>query len=167
MNHIHSFPPISNKDSRVLILGSIPGKESLKKNQYYAHSRNSFWKIMESVLGIPAEKAYLERTSALLNRSIALWDVLKTCTRDSSLDSDINESSIICNDFEDFYTSHPHIFKVFFNGKKAEVMYMKYVRPNLSDKFKNIDHLRLPSTSPANASKTLNNKVSAWKSIIR
>jgi len=166
MNHIHSFPPIANKDSRVLILGSMPGKESLMKNQYYAHSRNSFWRILESVLGIPVEKPYLARTTALLNRGIALWDVLKTCTRDSSLDSDINESSIICNDFEDFYASHPHIFKVFFNGKKAEDMYMKYVRLELSDKSKNFYRLRLPSTSPANASKKFSDKVSAWKSII-
>jgi double-stranded uracil-DNA glycosylase len=167
MTNIHSFPPISKEDSHVLLLGSMPGKESLVKNEYYAHSRNSFWRIMESVLGISIEKSYLEKTTALLNRGIALWDVLKTCTRDSSLDSDIIESSIICNNFEDFYISHPRISKVFFNGKKAEDMYMKYVWPKLSDDYKKIDRFRLPSTSPANASKTLGEKASIWKSIER
>lgn len=118
---------------------------------------------MKRVLGIPIELSYSERTNALLNEGIALWDVLKTCTRDSSLDSDIKEPS--CNDFEDFYGSHPRIDKVFFNGKTAEDMYMKYVRPELSEKFKNINYFRLPSTSSANARKTFDDKVSEWKSI--
>ena len=165
MAHILSFPPISNSNSRVLILGSIPGKESLVKNEYYAYSRNSFWPIMELVLGIPIEKPYFEKTTALLNRGMALWDVLKTCTRNSSLDSDIIESSINCNNFESFYMSHPRIFKVFFNGKKAEDMYMKYVWPELLDDYKKIECLRLPSTSPANASKTFGDKVSVWKEL--
>ena len=71
MTHIHSFPPISNKNSRVLILGSMPGKESLMKNEYYAHSRNAFWRIMEMVLGVSGEKSYMKKTAALLDRGIA------------------------------------------------------------------------------------------------
>jgi len=143
----------------------MPGKESLVKNEYYAHSRNSFWRIMELVLGIPVGLSYLERTTALLNQGIALWDVLKTCTRDSSLDSDIIESSIICNNFEYFYKSNPRKFKVFFNGKKAENSYMKNVWPKLSDDNKKIYHFGLPSTSPTNAHKTFDEKLSAWKTI--
>ena len=141
MSAIFSFPPVSGKDAQVLILGSMPGKESLIKNQYYANSRNSFWRIMELVFDIPVEKPYLERTAALVNQGIALWDVINTCTRDSSLDSDIIESSIIYNDFKDFYVSHPRISKVCFNGKKAESAYRKYVWPGLSDELNAISDI--------------------------
>ncbi len=166
MNHIHSFPPISDKDSRVLILGSMPGKESLVNNEYYAHSRNSFWRIMGEILEIPEGISYVDKTKALLNGEIALWDVLKACTRESSLDSDIVESSIICNDFNKFYESHHYVSKVFFNGAKAEALYMKYVHPDLPDESRDIQYVRLPSTSPANARQTLNAKIDAWRVIV-
>ena len=166
MNPIQSFPPISNKVSRVLILGSIPGNESLLKNEYYAHPRNSFWRIMGALLETPEEASYLKRTNALLNGKFALWDVLKGCTRESSLDSDIVESSITCNDFREFYVSHPNISKVFFNGAKAEAVYMKYVHPDLPAPSRGIQRIRLPSTSPANARKTLEEKIDAWKAIV-
>lgn len=71
MDYIHSFSPISNKDSGVLILGSMPGKESLLKNQYYAHPRNSFWRIIGEMLEFPEGASYLERTNALLNGELA------------------------------------------------------------------------------------------------
>lgn len=122
MKHIHSFPPISTEESQVLILETMPGKESLLKNDYYAHSRNSFWRIMRVILEISEEASYLERTNALLNGKLALWDVLKACTRESSLDSDIVESSIICNEFNEFFESYSNISKVFFNGAKAETL---------------------------------------------
>lgn len=165
MEHIHSFPPISNKESQVLILGSMPGSESLMKNEYYANPRNSFWRIMGAIIEIPEEASYLERANALLNGNMALWDVLKACTRESSLDSDIVESSIICNDFREFFASHPSITKVFFNGGTPEALYMKYVHPDLPDPFKDLKFVRLPSTSPANARQTLTAKTDAWRAI--
>lgn len=121
---------------------------------------------MGAILDIPEGASYLEGTNALLSGKLALWDVLKACTRESSLDSDIVESSIICNDFQEFYASHPLISKVLFNGAKAEALYMKYVHPDLPDKFKNIKYVRLPSTSPANARQTLKDKIDAWQAIV-
>ncbi len=167
MSRIHSFPHISNKDSRILILGSMPGKESLAKNEYYAHPRNSFWKIMKEILNFPEEATYSARKKILLGNKIALWDVLQTCTRKSSLDSDIIESTIICNDFKKFYRSRPKIKNVFFNGKKVEAVYMKYVYPNMPDSLRQKIYTGLPSTSPANARYTLNAKIKAWRVILK
>jgi len=166
ITHIRSFSPVSRKDSRVLILGTMPGKESLMKNEYYANPRNSFWRVIGTILSIDAKISYSDRKTALLNQGIALWDVLMTCTRDSSLDSDIVETSIICNDFIKFFASHPNIHKIFFNGAKAEILYAKHILPNLSDQHRRVSHIRLPSTSPANAGKTLNDKISEWRVIV-
>jgi len=98
----------------------MPGKASLRANQYYAHPRNLFWKIMGSLLGFQPSVAYDERVAALRTQGIALWDVLKSCTRESSLDSDIDESSVVVNDLQAFLSKHPRIRSVCFNGRKAE-----------------------------------------------
>ena len=103
MTKIHSFPPISDPKAVTLILGSMPGKASLLEGKYYAHPRNAFWRIIQSIFELDPSLSYAERCSQLLNHRIALWDVLKTCTRSSSLDSDIVDSSIIANDFESFF----------------------------------------------------------------
>ena len=99
---IHSFAPISKTGVTKLILGSMPGKASLIANQYYGHPRNNFWKFIDSIIGIQQSLPYETRCKQLTDSGIALWDVLKTCTRSSSLDSDIIESSIVPNDFEIF-----------------------------------------------------------------
>jgi hypoxanthine-DNA glycosylase len=150
--------------SQVLILGSMPGKASLAANQYYAHPRNAFWKIVERAFDLAPESCYSDRIGVLTARQVALWDVLKTCTRESSLDSDIVESSVVPNNFESFFESHPDVSRVYFNGAKAEKSYAKHVLPTLGESIR-ITYVRLPSTSPANASMTLEDKISAWKCI--
>lgn len=162
--HVHGFPAIANPDSRVLILGTMPGKVSLREQQYYAHPRNLFWKITAEILGFDAESAYPVRVSSLAARGIALWDVLQSCTRESSLDSDIETSSIVPNDFRRFFATYPQIRRVCFNGAKAAVLFSRHVQPHLQHATQ-VEYLRLPSTSPANASIPRVEKVRAWGAI--
>ncbi|WP_173052168.1 DNA-deoxyinosine glycosylase [Candidatus Nitrotoga sp. AM1P] len=162
--HIHSFPPIETNNSRILILGTMPGKASLQAQQYYAHPRNVFWKIISEILGVKDVNSYEARTSSIVAARIALWDVLKSCRRESSLDSDIDHDTIMLNDFASFFKNHPHIHRVCFNGAKAESLYMKLVQPFLQTS-SNIKYIRLPSTSPANATTSFDKKLGAWKAI--
>ena len=167
MLHIHCFAPIEDSRSTVLILGSMPGKASLQAGQYYAHPRNAFWRVMGDLVGAGVALPYESRVRRLKSCRIALWDVLKSCTRKGSLDSDIDESSITPNDFISFYQAHPRIAHIFFNGAKAEACYRKHVLTSLSDKFKSLPCQRLPSTSPANASLSYKQKLKAWRIVVQ
>jgi hypoxanthine-DNA glycosylase len=143
----------------------MPGKASLRAGQYYAHPRNAFWKIMSTLLQIDAAGPYENRLAALRQHGIALWDVLKSCTRASSLDSDVVESSIVVNAFPRFLRAHPGIHTVCFNGAKAEGIYRKHALPGLT-KLGDLTYHRLPSTSPANASVLYARKVAAWRTAL-
>jgi TDG/mug DNA glycosylase family protein len=166
MPHIQSFPPIENPTASILILGSMPGKESLRVGQYYAHPRNAFWTIMGELVGAKATlSSYKARTQVLKSAGIALWDVLASCTRHSSMDADIEADSICPNDFASFFRKHPHITHVFFNGTMAEQCFHKHVQPLLKNR--PLHYQRLPSTSPANASMRYEEKLKAWKVILR
>ncbi|MEZ5572633.1 MAG: DNA-deoxyinosine glycosylase [Halioglobus sp.] len=165
MTRIYSFSPVQTLSAERLILGTMPGKASLRAQQYYAHPRNNFWIFVTSVLALPAGLSYEERCDALRINGIALWDVLKVCTRSSSLDSDIDESSIVANDFETFLSSHPRIRQIYFNGAKAETLYRRHVQTALPPHLADIETLRLPSTSPANAAIPLAVKLEQWRVI--
>ena len=161
MTPVHSFPPLSSPQARVLVLGSMPGLASLRLQQYYGHPQNTFWKIVGEVLGFDPALAYELRTAALVERRVALWDVLASCVREGSLDADIDDASVVANDFAAFFDAHPRIVRVCFNGAKAESVFRKQVLPQLGTQ-RAIDYLRLPSTSPAHAGMTLAAKLSAW-----
>jgi hypoxanthine-DNA glycosylase len=162
MNRIISFAPIVSHNAKVLILGSIPGKISLETNQYYAHPRNSFWFIIGSLFDIEQNYNYTKRVNLLQQKGVAVWDVLKTCVREGSLDSAIQESTILANDFQSFYSNYPTIKYVFFNGSKAQMVYQKQVQASLSKQFMDLEYFRLPSTSPALASLNQEEKLLKW-----
>ena len=163
MKLIESFLPIENHDARVLILGSMPGLLSLEKQQYYAHPRNSFWFIMGELFGFTATISYKDRLEILLRNRVALWDVIGSCARSGSLDSDIDDSSLVLNDAATFIADHPLIRAVFFNGSKAEQAYCRHVAPMLGDEGKNLFCKRLPSTSPAHAGISREQKLTEWR----
>lgn len=163
MPRIESFDPASNADARLLILGSMPGRKSLEQHQYYAHPLNTFWKIMSELVGAPPALPYEARLLTLKACGIALWDVLASCERRSSLDTHIRNES--ANDFASFFTRHPHITQVFFNGAKAEQSFRKFVLP--VQKLPPLEFHRLPSTSPAHAGMPYENKLEAWGKILR
>lgn len=143
---IHSFPPIINNECRILILGSMPGVESLRKNEYYGHPQNQFWRIMFDLSGEKLSDDYETKKQLLLEKNIALWDVISNCVRKGSLDSAIKED--MPNDFEQLYIEYSNIKHVFFNGAKAYDTYRRKVGFDDTKTF-----IRLSSTSPANAIK--------------
>lgn len=145
MQTIRCFEPVVDERSRVLILGSMPGKESLRKAQYYGHARNAFWPLMCTLLNTPYTADYAARLNMLQAHGIALWDVLRSCVRSSSLDADIKNP--IVNDFHGFFTAYPRIMHVFFNGGKACETFKRHVGFD----FAHITFHKLGSTSPAHA----------------
>lgn len=165
MSHVHGFPPIAAPDATCLILGSMPGKASLAAQQYYAYPRNAFWPLLTHLLMLPDTLAYAQRCQALQQHRIAVWDVLKTCTRSSSLDSDIDTDSIVPNDFAAFLAAHPQIQAIFCNGGSAAGIYRRRVVPLLSPAAAALPCIQLPSTSPAHASLPFAAKLERWRVI--
>lgn len=162
---LSSFPPVANNEAKILIVGSMPGEESLRLQQYYAHPRNAFWYIITQLLNCNDEISYEQKIQLLKQSNIALWDVLMSCERVGSLDASIRNASIIINDFATFYATHPKIKAIYFNGTKAEQEYKKRVLPTLAPHLQQIDNYRLPSTSPAMARLTKEEKLQHWSII--
>lgn len=160
MSHAESFAPIADRHARVLILGSMPGQASLREQQYYAHPRNAFWPIMGRLFGAGPDLPYAVRQRRLTQHGVAVWDVLKSCWRPGSLDAAIEASSVEINDFDTFLARHPQVTHLFFNGGKAEETFRRHVTPSLP--LHGLQTLRLPSTSPAHAARSLEDKYQAW-----
>jgi hypoxanthine-DNA glycosylase len=165
MGDIRGFPPISRPHARTLILGSMPSRESLAQQRYYAHPRNAFWPIVSSLFGF-TDTDYQHGADQLTRRGVAVWDVLKACFRTGSLDSDIDNRTLVTNDFQHFFAHHPDISRIFFNGAKAESVYLKHVLPGLEGAAAELKLQRLPSTSPAHAGMSLEQKKEAWRAIL-
>ncbi len=163
---IKSFAPVCDEFSSTLILGSMPGVQSLRKAQYYAHPRNAFWQIILQLTNAEPNCSYEKRIELLKQHRIALWDVLHTCERPGSLDNSILATSAQANYFQGFYAKFPNIKRVFFNGAYAQTAYRKYVWPNLSSSFRDLPLFRLPSTSPAHASLSLAEKLDFWRGVV-
>jgi hypoxanthine-DNA glycosylase len=161
---IRSFPPVADNTARVLVLGSMPGVESMRAGQYYAHPRNAFWRIMGDLVGASPALPYAARLRRLRQAGIALWDVLAACAREGSLDAAIEPQSIIANDLVSFLAQHRRITHVYFNGAAAEKCFRRHVLPALEAG--GLQLLRLPSTSPAHAARAYAEKLSAWKVIL-
>jgi len=167
MTNSSGFSPVAEPDAKILILGSMPGQKSLEENQYYAHPRNSFWPIMFKLFKADKALTYDERKSLLLKHNIALWDVLKSCYREGSLDSDIDQSTVEPNDFKKFFSKHKHIKAVLFNGAKAEQLFKKSSLKTLNKEQQDLAYIKLPSTSPAHAAQTFEQKLLQWEIVKR
>lgn len=166
MAAVRSFPPVCRADARVLVLGSMPGVASLTAQQYYAHPRNAFWPIMAELTGVPAQAPYAQRLAGLQDAGIALWDVLQSCVRIGSLDTAIDEATIVPNDFAAFLCRHSAVTHVFFNGSKAAEAFRRHVLPGLHPQHGALQYRRLPSTSPANAAYDFARKLEHWRVVL-
>jgi hypoxanthine-DNA glycosylase len=161
---ITSFPPIVSENATVLVLGSMPGKTSLQRQQYYAHGRNVFWYIMERICGACERSSYTEKVQQLREAGIALWDVLQHCEREGSLDSKIDRTTEVANDFETLLNAYPRIRCIFFNGQKAATAFQRHVWPGLpADIRERVALATLPSTSPAHAALSKEDKLARWR----
>ena len=157
MSRFSSFPPIVDKSSKILILGSVPGVKSLQMQQYYAHPQNNFWKLMFHLLDTEFSSDYHTRLQLLKKHRIALWDVIESCERKGSKDTDIK--SEIDNDIQELINSHPNIKIIFCNGQKSYKNLLKVVGKNFI-----IPIVVLPSTSPLHTIK-FEEKLEQWKII--
>jgi hypoxanthine-DNA glycosylase len=152
-----SFPPVTDKRTRILILGSLPGEESLRQRQYYAYPQNRFWELVGAAIGADLRVlAYEERLAALLAHHIGLWDVIADAHRSGSLDSAIRGER--ANDLKALAQSLPELRAIAFNGRKSAIAGRKQIA-NFSPDFRLID---LPSSSPAYAAMPLAEKISRW-----
>jgi len=154
-----AFKPIVDSQSKILILGTMPGESSIRLQQYYGHAGNQFWTIMFELFNEPFTKDYDAKKELLLKNKVALWDVLSHCEGTGSLDANIRNEKP--NDFTSFYRDYPNIKHVFLTSKKAEAFYEKYVGKSASR-----NYFLLPSPSRANTWKTLEMKKEDWKVIL-
>ena len=148
MNRIeHPIAPVYNRESRILILGSFPSVKSRENRFFYGHPQNRFWKVMGNICKEPKlpELDYETRLKILLNNNIALWDTIKSCKREGSLDSDIQNEKP--NDIRKLLKKYPNIKTICLNGNKSYSAFKKYF-PDLLEKY---NCYKMPSTSPANA----------------
>lgn len=142
----------------------MPGRASLTAGRYYAHPQNAFWRIVCDALQIDPRDSYEERVAALIAARIAVWDVLRSCVREGSLDADIGRHSEIANDLPGFLLAHPAIRIVAFNGATAETCFRRHVLARLPEP--RPQFVRLPSTSPAHAALAYSAKLAAWRAIL-
>ena len=150
----HPFNPIVFKDTQTLILGSFPSIKSFENNFYYAHPRNQFWKILEKVTTYPVNNRD-QKIWLLKECKFGLWDMVKVCSRENSLDSSLENEEV--NDLADFLEEYPNITKLAFTGKKAEALFKTHFS-HLA-----IETVYLPSPSAAYAKMTLEQKVAEYK----
>jgi hypoxanthine-DNA glycosylase len=156
----HSFPPVVNEHSRVLVLGSLPGEASLAQSQYYAHPQNRFWHLIGDVIGVALPgMAYEARLQALLDHRVGLWDVIAKAKREGSLDSRIRDHAT--NDLAALVAGLPNLVAVAFNGGTAAKIGMNA----LAESRLSLDLVKLPSSSPAYAAVPYAEKLRAWEAL--
>lgn len=155
----HPFPPLYDKNSKILILGSFPSVKSRQQMFFYGHSQNRFWKVVSHILNETTPTTIEEKRTFLLKNNIALWDVIAQCEILNSSDSSI--SNVVVNDLS-VILKNADIKYIYVNGKTAETYYNKYTK-NIINK----DAICLPSTSPANAAYSLEKLIEKWNIIKR
>lgn len=153
----HTFDPVFDERSRVLILGSFPSVKSREQGFYYGHPQNRFWKVLSVVFSSPVPQSVEEKKTLLLSNGVALWDVAESCEINGSADSSMK--NVRPNDIYTLLYS-TDINRVFANGKTAARLYERFILPQT-----NIPITALPSTSPANAAFSLEDLCDRWKTI--
>ncbi|OBI83834.1 DNA-deoxyinosine glycosylase [Mycobacterium sp. E740] len=157
---LYGLPPIVGPGAHTLMLGNMPSALSLTARQSYGNPRNAFWRITGAILGFAADAPYAQRCAALTAHRIAVWDVLRSCRREGSLDSAVQRDSMVANDFEGFFAEHRCIARVLFNGAAAEQNFGRLV-PVTGE----LRYRRLPSTSPAQTMR-FEDKLAIWRDAI-
>jgi len=157
-NIIHTFEPVYNKDSKILILGSFPSVKSRENNFYYGHPQNRFWKVIAKITNQNEPVTIEEKKKLLLDNNIAIWDVIASCSIQGSSDSSIKD--VVVNDFTDIL-QNSSIHTIYVNGNKAYELYRKY-----AEKETDMPAVKLPSTSPANAAWSVDRLCDFWKQIL-
>ena len=153
------FPPIIDANTETLILGSFPSEASLAAGQYYAHPRNQFWRLLGALLGEPlAELAYAERAARVLAHRVGIWDVLDACRRPGSLDAAIRDARP--NDFAALRKRAPRLKRVLFNGGTAGRFARQFAVAGFATAV-------LPSSSPAHAGRSYEQKLALWQAALR
>jgi len=151
----HPFDPVYNKDSKVLILGSFPSVKSREVNFYYGNKMNRFFKILAALFNENEPISIINRKEFLLRHKIAVWDTIKECDIVGSSDSSIKNVKV--NDLS-VILSNSNVKYIFTNGNKSFELYNKYIYP-----INNIEAIKLPSSSPLNASYGLDRLIDEWK----
>lgn len=154
----NGFVPLVSGEPKLLILGTLPSQRSLSSQQYYGHPQNAFWWIMAQVFGFSSQASYAQRTEFLCQEGIAVWDVIERCARPGSIDANIDQSTLVANNFPFFFRQHPSIEKICFNGQAAGKLFAKHVEEATVLKTQ-----VLPSTSPAHARLSRQQKLGLWR----
>lgn len=154
-----SFDPISNADTTILILGTMPGDKSLELGEYYGHSRNRFWKIISTITDNNLPLTYTDKKALLLKTKIGIWDVVHKANRKGSLDSAIEDEEP--NDLDNFIAKHKNLKVIGFNGTKSQALFDKYF-----DRKSDLKYISLPSTSPANTGIDFDSICKLWRQIL-
>ena len=154
-----SFDPISNDETTILILGTMPGDKSLELGEYYGHPRNRFWKIISTITNNDLPLTYSDKKALLLKTKIGIWDVAHKAIRKGSLDSAIEDEEP--NDLDSFMSKHKNLKVIGFNGTKSEALFDKYF-----DRKCDIKYISLPSSSPANTGVNFDNICKLWRQIL-
>jgi TDG/mug DNA glycosylase family protein len=162
---VHSFEPIVGRDPRIVILGSMPGVISLQAAQYYANPRNAFWTIIAELFGIDIDCDYDSRVQHISQLPLILWDTLKACHRQGSLDSKILRQQIEANDIVGLLERHSGLRAIAFNGAASEKYFNQLEKHRLPANHA-LELIKLPSTSPANAAMNFEQKLSAWRNLL-
>ena len=155
---VHSFEPVYDKDSEILILGTLPSVKSRENNFYYGHKQNRFWKVLATLLKEPVPETIEEKKAMLLAHRVALWDVIQSCHIKGSSDSSIK--NVQPTDIG-MILEKTNVTQIYANGNKAGQLYKRYQFPVTG-----IEATVLPSTSPANAAWSLARLCEAWKTIL-
>ncbi len=162
---LYSLAPVWRSDCRIMILGSMPGGESLRKQEYYAYKYNAFWKLLASVLNLELDSlCYNERLIQIQQSRIALWDVLHSCYREGSLDARIRKPEF--NDLGQLWERSGELTTVFTNGGAAAGYLERYLKQHVAWRVR-LNFIKLPSSSPAHAGMSFAGKEQEWRQIAK